>query len=119
MICLAAPPSDDCDAKAAAKMHAANSKPIRPRSAEPPRNGSRPGTTIEISSDSVAFPSGVEFIGEAPLTVQCHLIALSAKHMVQESLSVTSLGGGSDSPVAATEICKAVVQRGMRCSFTG
>src|SRR6516162_2161927 len=39
-------------------MHAANSKPIRPRSAEPPRNGSRPGTTIEISSDSVAFPSG-------------------------------------------------------------
>src|SRR6516225_704576 len=51
-------------------MHAANSKPIRPRSAEPPCNGSRPGTTIEILSDSVAFTSGVEFIGGAPLTVQ-------------------------------------------------
>src|SRR6516225_9237321 len=98
-------------------MHAANSKPIRPRSAEPPRNGSRPGTTIEISSDSVAFPSGVEFIGGAPLTVQCHLIALRENPRCRKA-SVTYLGGGCDSPVAATEMmCKAEVQRGMRCSF--
>src|SRR6516164_9651410 len=101
-------------------MHAANSKPTRPRSAEPPRNGSRPGTTIEISSDSVAFPSGVEFIGGAPLTVQCHLVTLfPRKPTVLERLSVTYLGGGRDSPVAATEICKAVVQRAECVSFTG